>query len=176
MPWLDVPRDNMRLMLGTCRRGREVVALGVVVACAVACCPSAFALNPALDVSQYAHTAWKIRDGFVKGVIQSIAQTPDGYLWLGTDFGLFRFDGIRTVAWKPHGQHLSSTKISKLLVGRDGTLWIGTRQGLASWNSGKLTDYPQLAGQSISRLLEDREGAVWAGGIAFPTGRLCVIR
>jgi len=49
---------------------------------------SAFALNPTLDVSQYAHTAWKIRDGFAKGSIIAIAQTPDGYLWLGTAFGL----------------------------------------------------------------------------------------
>jgi hypothetical protein len=39
----------------------------------------AFALNPTLDVSQYAHTAWKIRDGFAKGSILSIAQTPDGF-------------------------------------------------------------------------------------------------
>jgi len=46
-------------------------------------CPRAFALNPALDVSQYAHMPWKVRDGFVPGVIAAIAQTPDGYLWLG---------------------------------------------------------------------------------------------
>jgi len=59
----------------------------------------AFALNPALDVSQYAHTAWKIRDGFAKGSILSIAQTPDGYLWLGTAFGLYRFDGVRNALW-----------------------------------------------------------------------------
>ena len=37
-----------------------------------------FALNPALDVSQYAHTAWKIRGGFAKAFIRSIAQPPDG--------------------------------------------------------------------------------------------------
>jgi ligand-binding sensor domain-containing protein len=53
----------------------------------------AYALNPALDVSQYAHTAWKIREGFTKGAIYAIAQTPDSYLWLSTEFGLLRFDG-----------------------------------------------------------------------------------
>ena len=164
-------------MPGRRPRRHDVVVLGIAVACVVACCPSAFALNPALDLSQYAHTVWKIRDGFVRGMIRSIAQTPDGYLWLGTEFGLVRFDGVRAVAWTPpHDQHLSSNEIVKLLVGRDGTLWIGTRQGLASWNGGKLTDYPQLAGQTVSSLLQDREGAVWAGGIAAPTGRLCVIR
>ena len=65
----------------------------------LAWCSSAFALNPALDVNQYAHTSWQMRDGFPKGQITSIAQTPDGYLWLGTEFGLVRFDGIKNVVW-----------------------------------------------------------------------------
>ena len=60
-------------------------------------CAGAFALDPSLDVSQYAHTAWKIREGFTKGMIYGMAQTPDGYLWLGTEFGLLRFDGVRNV-------------------------------------------------------------------------------
>src|SRR5712664_194179 len=97
----------------------------------LACCTCAFALNPALDVSQYAHTAWKIRDGFAKGTITSIAQTPDGYLWLGTEFGLLRFDGVRSVPWQPPSdQLLPSNDISSLLAARDGTLWIGTGRGL----------------------------------------------
>src|SRR5258707_13454521 len=83
------------------RRARFGLALGIVLACLLAWCPSAVALNPALDMSQYAHTAWKIRDGFTKGTITSIAQTGDGYLWLGTEFGLLRLDGVRAVPWKP---------------------------------------------------------------------------
>ena len=69
------------------------MALGIVLAC----CACASALEPSLDISQYAHTSWKVRDGFTKGAISSIAQTPDGYLWLGTEFGLLRFDGVRAV-------------------------------------------------------------------------------
>ena len=61
----------------------------------------ALALNPSLDVSQHAHNSWKIRDGFVRGRIQFMAQTPDGYLWLGTEFGLVRLDGVRAVPWTP---------------------------------------------------------------------------
>ena len=53
------------------------------------------ALDPSLDVSQYGHTAWTARDGFSVGAIFAMAQTPDGYLWLGTEFGLFRFDGLQ---------------------------------------------------------------------------------
>jgi hypothetical protein len=48
----------------------------------LALCPAAFALNPALDVSQYAHASWKVRDGFFEGGINDIVQTFDGYLWL----------------------------------------------------------------------------------------------
>src|SRR6266852_3568178 len=150
-----------------------IVLAGVLLLC----CPGAFALDPALDVSQYAHTAWKVREGFFKSGIISIAQTPDGYLWLGTDFGLLRFDGVRAVPWQPPpDQHLPSDSIMRLLVTRDGTLWIGTLNGLASWKDGKLTQYAELDGRYIYALLEDREGALWASGFAAPIGKLCAIR
>jgi ligand-binding sensor domain-containing protein len=143
----------------------------------LASCPCAFALDPALDVSQYAHTAWKYRDGFTKGEIASIAQTPDGYLWLGTGFGLFRFDGIKPVLWQPpKDQHLPSSYVGRLVAARDGTLWIGTDKGLGSWKEGKLTQYPELAGLAVFVLLEDREGSIWAGAIGLPDGKLCEIQ
>ena len=128
----------------------------------LACCHSVFALDPSRDISQYAHTAWKIREGFVKSEIIAIAQTPDGYHWLGTEFGLLRFDGVRAVPWEPPAnQRLPSTKILRLLAARDGTLWIGTWNGLASWKDGKLTQYSALAGQYIYRIIEGRDGAIW---------------
>jgi len=137
----------------------------------------AFALNPTLDVSQYAHTAWKIRDGFANGSILSIAQTPDGYLWLGTAFGLYRFDGVRNVLWQPPpDQPLPSTTISTLVAAHDGALWIGTWSGLVSWKNGKLTQYAELAGSHIFALVEDNEGSIWAGTSGPPDGKLCEIR
>jgi len=150
-----------------------MLALGILLAC----CPCVFALDPSLDISQYAHTSWKIRDGFSRGNIRVIAQTPDGYLWLGTEFGLLRFDGVKAVPWQPPpDQHLPSSDIRGLLAGRDGTLWIGTSNGLASWKDGKLTQYGELAGQYVFRILEDHEGSVWAGSYGVPSGRLCVIQ
>ena len=80
----------------------------------LACSACALALDPSLDISQYAHTAWTVRDGFGKGPIHSIAQTHDGYLWLGTEFGLLRFDGVRAVPWQPPGgEHLPGNVVTE---------------------------------------------------------------
>ena len=139
------------------RRAQWIVLLALILVC----CTRAFALDPSLHISQYAHTAWRVRDGFAKGIIYAIAQTPDGYLWLGTEFGLLRFDGVRAVAWTPLKGQLPSNNITTLLVTRDGTFWIGTTKGLASWKDGKLTAYSELNATRISALLQDRTGTVW---------------
>jgi ligand-binding sensor domain-containing protein len=139
------------------RCAQSIVGLAVMLGC----CTCAFALDPSLDISQYAHTAWRVRDGFAKGFIYAIAQTPDGYLWLGTEFGLLRFDGVRAVAWTPPNGQLPSNNIPTLLVTHDGTFWIGTTKGLASWKDGKLTGYSEVNGSRISALLEDSTGTVW---------------
>jgi signal transduction histidine kinase/ligand-binding sensor domain-containing protein len=157
----------------TLGRRRPLIVLGILLAwwhCG-------YALDPSLDVNQYAHTAWKISEGFSKGFIRSIAQTADGYLWLGTEFGLLRFDGVSAVPWEPPGgQQLPNKDIRSLQGARDGRLWIGTFRGLASWKDGKLTHYPELDGQVIEALLEDREGTIWVAGWAPSVGRLCRIQ
>ena len=142
--------------------------------------PGAFALSPSLEVNQYAHTSWTARNGFTVGAIFAMAQTPDGYLWLGSEFGLFRFDGVQAVPWQPPAGQQLPDKPYALLVTRDGTLWIGTFAGLVSWNGDKLTRYPEIGDQFVTSLLEDREGTVWAGILGHtsdpPTGQLCAIR
>lgn len=124
---------------------------------------------------QYAHSSWTVRDGYQLGLVFAITQTPDGYLWLGSDRGLFRFDGVRFSRWlPPAGQELPDYPYA-LLVSRAGTLWIGTFGGLASWDGSKLTDYPELKGGFVTSLIEDHEGTVWAG-VLGKEGRLCAIR
>ena len=153
------------------RKRKAAIALGIILAC----CPCASALNPSLDISQYAHKVWAIRDGFFNGTIQAIAQTADGYLWLGTEFGLLRFDGVRFVPWQPPAdERLPDGIIVSLLAARDGRLWIGTAKGLASWKDGKLTQYSELAGQYVQALLEDGEGTIWAGG-TIGARKLCAV-
>ncbi|MBV8830786.1 MAG: hypothetical protein JO108_16305, partial [Acidobacteriaceae bacterium] len=121
--------------------------------------------------------------GFFKGEIHAIAQTPDGYLWLATEFGLLRFDGVRAVLWQaPTGEHLPSNDIRGLAAARDGTLWLGTAKGLVSLKDGTLTHYPQFDGHDVNTLLEDAEGTLWASGTIWEAGltignntRLCSI-
>jgi signal transduction histidine kinase/ligand-binding sensor domain-containing protein len=163
-------------MLIACLRQLSTIALCVLLTW----CPAALALDAALDVSQYGHSAWKIREGFPKSYVYSMAQTPDGYLWLGTVTGLFRFDGVRGVSWMPPaGEQLPSNVISQLFVAHDGRLWIGTAKGLVSWKAGTLTRYPELDGLAVTALLEERQGTIQVGAISqfgTGTGRLCEIR
>ena len=137
--------------------------------------PAVAALDPSLDISQYAHSAWTFRNGFLNGAVYTIAQAPDGYLWLGTQTGVYRFDGVRTVPLPLPG--LSSTEVGSLLPARDGTLWIGTLDGLVSWKNGQLTAHPTVGRRRVNALLQDRDGTVWAGtALGGSAGRLCAIR
>src|SRR5271157_1008901 len=137
--------------------------------------PPVLALNPSLDVSQYAHTAWTVRDGFSLGNVYAMAQGPDGYLWFGTEFGLFRFDGIHSSAWQPPaGQQIPGGAINSLLFTRDGTLWIGTFAGLVTLKDGRLTPRPEVGRHFVSSLYEDREGTVWVGTLGSPGGLLAI--
>jgi signal transduction histidine kinase/ligand-binding sensor domain-containing protein len=164
--------------------GPKVIAIGksravVVVSLLAVLCSRAFALDPRLSISQYAHTAWTFRDGFSTGNIFSMAQTPDGYFWLGGEFGIFRFDGVRAVPWQPPaGQELPEKFAFQLVSAHDGTLWIGTFSGLASWDGVKLTRHPEFAGRFVQSLFADHEGTVWVGtrGGVGSYARLCAMR
>ncbi len=68
--------------------GKARTYLVFSLAVLLARCISAFALNPMLDATQYARTSWKVRDGAINGWVAAFAQTSDGYLWLGTEFGI----------------------------------------------------------------------------------------
>ena len=154
------------------RRAPDVVALALMLAAMLLAWPSrALALDPTVGLGQYQHAAWTAREGLM-GSVRAIVQTPDGYLWLGTEFGLVRFDGVRFLSWpEPPGQQLPSPRILSLLAARDGTLWIGTFAGLASWKDGRLTRYREMESQ-VDSLLEDYEGTIWVG----TDQRICAIR
>jgi PAS domain S-box-containing protein len=135
------------------------------------------ALDPSRQISQYGHTAWRVEDGVFSGTPNVITQTTDGYLWIGTQAGLTRFDGVRFVSWRsPEGKQLPSSRINSLLGARDGSLWIGTAMGLARWRNGELTNYRDPTG-SIMAILEDRAGTIWIAraNISDTKGPLCKV-
>lgn len=133
------------------------------------------ALDPARHISQYGHRAWKTVDGLLVGSPLAITQTPDGYLWVGTSSGLFRFDGVRFVRWPQDGQALYGG-VGALLTGRDGGLWIGSEGGVSRWRDGRLTTFTDSRGP-VQAMVETSEGDLWFGrGTAnSDAGPLCQI-
>jgi hypothetical protein len=133
------------------------------IAC-LATCLYAFGLDPSLDVSQYAHASWKLSETFGKGEVWAVSQTPDGYLWVGTEFNLRRFDGVRTLEWQPppgtapsrYERPEADDLPRPNAVDRHGG-------GLASWKSGKLTIYPEFDNADIGAVGRSRRRRVGTG-------------
>src|SRR5271167_2303898 len=122
----------------------------------------AAAVDPERHISQYGHTAWRIQDGFFNGAPYTIAQTADGYLWIGGANGLTRFDGVRFVPWTPpSGKQLSSSVVGRVLAARDGSLWIGTaRDGLSHWTNQDLINYSSYANAVSVPFFEEDNGTI----------------
>lgn len=129
------------------------------------------ALDPERKITQYGHVAWQQKQGLPQNTIWSIAQTPDGYLWLATEEGLVRFDGVAFKVFdKGNTPEIRNNYIRTLLVDRQGTLWFGTNGanggGLCRMVQGRFESYASkigLPGASVLRLLEDRNGGLWIG-------------
>lgn len=158
------------------RRIRKVrgVAFAVPLAAAVlVCARPARGLDPAKTITQYVQTSWNNESGLPENSVHSLAQTKDGYLWMGTEEGLTRFDGVRFVTFTYHNSPgLPSNFIQTLVASRDGSLWVGTDSGLSHYEpSGTpgtnrfvtLTTKDGLTGNTIQALCEDRNGALWVG-------------
>jgi diguanylate cyclase (GGDEF)-like protein/putative nucleotidyltransferase with HDIG domain len=129
---------------------------------------SAAGLDPSKALTQYAHGSWHVADGLPQDNVVSIAQTPDGYLWLGTEEGLVRFDGLKfTVFDRSNTPELKSNDIYALLADRMGNLWIGTGGGGAlRMSQGKFiafTTQSGLSNNSVLSLCEGRDHAIWMG-------------
>ncbi|MBV9612878.1 MAG: response regulator, partial [Acidobacteriaceae bacterium] len=126
------------------------------------------ALDPAKAITQYTQEVWGVDNGLPQGTVLAIAQTPEGYLWVGTEQGLARFDGVRfSVFDKQSTPELANDSISALLVDHRGVLWIGSNGGgLSRYEDGKFSTYTTrngLSGDAVKALYEDRRGRLWIG-------------
>ncbi len=126
-----------------------------------------FALDPNKALYQYLHAAWLAGEGLPQASINAVIQTRDGYIWLGTQEGLVRFDGIRfTVFDKSNTPALKGNHIAVLFEDSKGSLWIGTAQGLTRFKDGEFTLYTTengLPGNMIKSICGDRQGNTWIG-------------
>jgi len=133
------------------------------------CVTSVSAVNPNRQITQYAHTAWRVQDGIEIGT--AVTQTADGYLWFATTNGLLRSDGEKFVPYDLPPITPPVRDLNFLLGARDGSLWIGTRNGLARLKDDKLQWYSDPAQHSgISVILEDPEGTIWLTRYHIPQG------
>ena len=132
---------------------------------------SAFALDPARALTQSRLSVWGNQSGLPQATIDAMVQTADGYLWIGTEEGLVRFDGMRfVVSDRQNAPALRSPFISSLYEAPDRTLWIGTYGGgVARLRNGRIEAFhPELLGSDrIREFLTARGGGLFvatAGG------------
>src|ERR1700728_4026371 len=123
--------------------------------------------------AQCAHTAWGPKDG-APTQVTALAQSADGYLWLGSPAGLYRFDGVVFEHYFPQlGGPFPARTVNSLLALPNGDLWIGFWSGVISLlRNGNVTNYTTRDGvpdAGIWGLARDQEGTIWAatsGGLA----------
>src|SRR5271157_1684826 len=123
---------------GARRNPRKMGAMPILcIVLLMVCVDSLCALDRSLSALQYLHTSWTQEEGGALPAIQAMAQTADGYLWLGTGNELIRFDGIRFVRWEAGpGEELPGRDIRCLLSSSRGGLWVGTVSGVARFDQG----------------------------------------
>jgi signal transduction histidine kinase/ligand-binding sensor domain-containing protein len=112
---------------------------------------------------------WQRKQGLPQDSVRALGQTRDGYLWVGTDDGVSRFDGLRFVSFGTR-EGLGNLPVSALLGDSRGSLWIGGADGgLSRWQDGRFTTWTTQDGlpdNSITSLAEDSEGRIWIGTVA----------
>ena len=133
--------------------------------------------SPGQQLTQYSHKAWRVQEGIFDAAPVSIAQTTDGFLWIGTENGLVRFDGADFESWNDRLHQLRACCAFSVLGSKDGALWIGTGTGLAKLEHGKLSAVTTGDGR-YNTLLEDAEGRIWGARtrIRDNKGPLCEIK
>src|SRR5438876_7100972 len=91
---------------------------------------TAHALDPRRALPEYRQTIWTGKDGLPATFIYSIAQSSDGYIWLGSTDGVARFDGIQFVHWRSRGNRILLGAVRVVSAARDRGLWVGTASGV----------------------------------------------
>src|SRR6266404_4353471 len=146
------------------RELRELAAAGIL--CLLAGI-SAFALDPRKAITQYAVDVWQSDHGLPQNSVMAIRQSHGGYLWLGTEEGLVRFDGVEFKVFDTSNTPaIIHQRVRAISEDRSGTLWIGTLGGgLALLRDGAGISGPNegMASDQIYFIHEDAHGDTWVG-------------
>lgn len=124
--------------------------------------------EPKANLRDFAVRAWSKSEGLPDASVTSIVQTGDGYLWVGTSAGLFRFDGLTFEDTLLPGVGTNkSIAITALCEDEDGNLWIGTQQqGVYRWQNDQGTHFTLSDGlldTDVTSLALDKQGHIWIG-------------
>src|SRR5262249_5310683 len=169
-------RRSIRIIAGAAAAVSALIALAALRA------QPALALDPARPIEQYVHDGWPRDQALPHNTIHSLLQTADGYIWLATEEGVARFDGVRFKVFDVRNTpQIASNQIQFLFEDSRRALWIGTIAGLTLYENGEFTAYNSSTGLSdprVSSICEDDQGAVWIGTAAglnrFKDGRFIV--
>src|SRR6266567_7460941 len=116
-------------------------------------------LDSSRDLSEFNGQGWVTENGLPQNTVHAITQAKSGYIWIATEEGLARFDGIKfTVFDKQNTPELKSNDIRVLLEDRRGALWIGTAEGLVRLMDTKFTAFTTQDGLPSSVIDAITEG------------------
>jgi len=159
------------------QRFRLFLGARIMLVTVMLCSATAYGLDPNRRLTQYVHTVWQTEQGLPQA-IDSIGQTKDGYLWLGTYTGLVRFDGVHfTTIEGANRILLENVWIRSVVEDSQGRLWLGTNgAGLIQLQTGGVRQYADTLGlpsNTVYCVVPSRRGDVWActsDGMARLTG------
>jgi ligand-binding sensor domain-containing protein/signal transduction histidine kinase len=152
------------MLLSTPLKKRGASSLGLLLVL-LFCGARVSALDPAGDLGQLSRRAWQTESGLPQNTVHSVAQTSDGYIWVATEEGLARFDGLGFEVFdRQNTPQLKSNDVRALLATDGGVLWACTGAGLARYAGGAWTVYTTaqgLAGDDVLSAYGGRGGSVW---------------
>ena len=122
------------------------------------------------SITDYVVKQWNIKDGLPSQSLKSVVQDQQGYMWLGTQFGLSRFDGNTFTNYNTQNSlFLPSNGINKLLIDGQGFLWVGTKNGLVVIDPATLSAQEFNIKGPVRDILEDSKGGIWiaANGLYY---------
>lgn len=149
--------------------GRTIALLCIAVALArVAVADyAAPSLRSGVLLSEQLHREFDLSDGLPSVWINDVVQTRDGYVWIATDNGVVRYDGLHFRSFdRANTPHLRSNEIRVLFEDHEGSLWIGMTAGLARYRPGRpgtFEEVPAVLGKKIFTIWEDGANTLWIG-------------